>query len=99
MAKNDTRVLMYITADIRLEVEALAHVECRPVNHQYRVLVMEALEHRRAASVSGIRRASHQQSATMRYQGTELSDTDRHFARPMPPVRVGQQALAKRRSA
>lgn len=91
MAKNDTRVLMYITSDIRLAVESLAHAECRPVNHQYRLLLIEALSHRSIFPVSGIRGESQQQSATERYRGTELSDTERNFARPMPPMRVGQR--------
>ena len=86
--KNNARVLMYVTEDIKREVAAIAHFECRPVNHQYRVLIAEALEHRRGSSVNGIRRTSHQQSATNRYQGTELTDTGRDYARPKPMRRT-----------
>jgi hypothetical protein len=79
-SKLTERVLMRVTPEMRQEVEALAHFEGRPVNHQYRRLIIIGLEQVRANRGSGIRRSSRQLSSTTQ----ELSSTSSDFARPKP---------------
>lgn len=95
MARDLARVLMRVEVEVQREVEAIAQLEGRPKNHQYRVLIDEALEHRRRFGVSGIRRNSRQQSATLRDRSTfaegqakEFTATSRDFSRPKPMRRT-----------
>lgn len=82
--KNTERVLMRVTAEMKQEVEALAHFEGRPVNHQYRRLIMLGLEQVRGNRSNGIRRSSRQLLST----GAELSSTSSDFSRPKPMRRM-----------
>jgi hypothetical protein len=82
--KNSERVLMRVTPEMKQEVEALAHFEGRPVNHQYRRLIMIGLEQVRANGSNGIRRSSRQLLST----GAELSSTSSDYARPKPMRRT-----------
>jgi hypothetical protein len=80
--KLTERVLMRVTPDMRREVEALAHFEGRPVNHQYRHLITIGLEQTRGFGRNGIRRSVRQPLST----ASELSET--FVNRAIPPQRA-----------
>lgn len=83
--KKTERVLMRVTADMKREVEALAQLEGRPINHQYRMLIAFALTHSRAGSVNGMKGRTSQPASTLTFaeeNTKELSATSGNSALP-----------------
>jgi hypothetical protein len=103
--KKTERVLMRVSEDMAREVRALAELECRSIQDQFRVLIICGLQQAKTGAVNGTNArmrqlvstrtfASRQPMSTSTFaeeSAKELSSTSVNLQRPFPPTRVGAQ--------
>jgi hypothetical protein len=102
--KKTERVLMRVSEDMEREVRALAELEHRPIQDQYRALIAEALQQRRSDSSNGIRKPPRRALSTDGFAEGQAKTVPSTTVKPgqlLLPGTAGPIAarLQKRRSA